>query len=417
MVGLYNPSKLMKKTTVHFINFDWFVCRQNSRRDVPWYVSTIHQKQNLVMFNKDYMMKNSTGRTKVKSIGRFLVVLLALISWGITWFSFPAYAATNSTDDQNQNPLFVSQALPSARLPIFNPAKVYLGITPTGWVNDDDISIDDNIPFKQIVSEMGLAGFQGSSIGHKYPTDTKVLKAELKLRNLKISEPWASTYFTVKDMKEQTIENFKERMKFIKEMGGNTMVVAELGHAVHQQPVAPLPNKPKFTDEQWNEMVNGLNELGKLAVKNGMKLCYHPHIGTGVEKLEDIDRLMEDTDPRYVNLLLDTGHLYYAGVNPLEVTKKYADRIKHVHLKNIRKSVLEKSINDNRSFLDSIRDGVFTVPGDPEGEINFEPIFQELANANYEGWLVVEAEQDPKKANPLQYAQMARNYLQEVTGL
>ncbi|MBT9099724.1 myo-inosose-2 dehydratase [Methylovulum psychrotolerans] len=299
---------------------------------------------------------------------------------------------------------------------LFDPSKVFLGITPTGWVNDDDPTIDDDIGFKQIVSEMALAGFQGSSVGHKYPTDTKVLTDELNLRGLKISEPWVGTYYTIKAMDEQTLETFKKQMAFIKTMGGTDIVVAELGNAVHQQPVAVLPNKPEFTDAQWKALLDGLNMLGALAEKEGMRLCYHPHVGTGVEKAPDIDRLMAGTDPKYVHLLLDTGHLFYAGVDPLAIATKYASRIKHVHLKNIRKSVLDSSVASNSSFLDSIRAGVFTVPGDSAGAINFKPILETLAAANYQGWLVVEAEQDPKKANPLVYAQMARQYLRETIG-
>ncbi len=347
---------------------------------------------------------------------RLLIVLFASMFWGITNFSYPAYAVINQTNDKT--PSAVSQIASASQSSIFlNPSKVFLGITPTGWVNDDDQSIDDNIPFKQIVSEAALAGFQGTSVGHKYPQDIEVLKSELNLRNLKISEPWVGTEFTVPGKKDDTLKTFNQQAKFIKEMGGTDIVVAELGYAVHQKQEPALLNKPKFRDEQWLNLTDGLNTLGKLASDKGMQLCYHPHVGTGVETLDEINRLMDNTDPRYVKLLLDTGHLYYAGVDPLEVTKKYANRIKHVHLKNIRQSVLDDSIRNGVSFLDSIRKGVFTVPGDPEGAINFQPILKELANANYQGWLVVEAEQDPKKANPLQYASMARTYLQQVTGL
>ncbi|MFW9257622.1 myo-inosose-2 dehydratase [Nostoc sp. CALU 546] len=302
-------------------------------------------------------------------------------------------------------------------MPIFDQDNVYIGITPTGWTNDDMPLLGNDIPFQQTISEIALAGFQGSSVGHKYPTDTEVLKTELEMRGLRISEPWTSTYFTVNKMEQQTIDNFIKQMNFIKEMGGTSVVVAELGHAVHQQPVNVLPNKPEFTDTQWDVLVKGLNKLGLLAVDNGMKLCYHPHVGTGVQQRSEIDRLMAYTDPQYVNLLLDTGHLYYAQEDPLEVTKTYSSRIKHVHLKNVRKFVLEESIKLGRSFLDSILAGVFTVPGDKEGAINFKPILEELSKHKYEGWLVVEAEQDPVKANPLKYAKMARAYLREVTGL
>ena len=334
---------------------------------------------------------------------RYLIsIVMSLLLMGA---SFVAPAMASNSDVSNQAPLF-------------NPETVFLGITPTGWSNSDDPSIDlvPPIPYQQILSEMALSGFKGSQMSGKYPQDINTLKSELALRNLTISEPWVGTFFTIGDQ-EDSEETFEQQMAFMEEIGEASIVVAELGGAVHQQPIAPLPNRPIFDDQQWKALTRGLNRLGKKADAAGMKLCYHPHVGTGVETLSDIDRLMAETDPRYVHLLLDTGHLYYAGVDPLEVTKKYAERIKHVHLKNIRQSKLENAIKNRLSFLDSIREGVFTVPGDSEGVIDFQPIFEELAKANYEGWLVVEAEQDPNQANPLRYALMARKYLREITGL
>ena len=348
----------------------------------------------------------------LKQISRLLVSVVMVILMGIIT-ALPAKAAvTRSNVD------LVSLAPSSNTTPIFDPKKVHLGITPTGWSNSDDPSIDTvpPTPYQQILSEIALSGFKGSQMSGKYPQDIAVLKRELELRDFTISEPWVGTYFTIGD-DEDSQKIFHQQMEFMKEIGGKTIVVAELGGAVHQQPVAPLPNRPIFSDEQWEALTKGLNELGKEAYKAGMELCYHPHVGTGVETLADIDRLMEGTDPNYLKLLLDTGHLYYADVDPLVVTKKYATRIKHVHLKNIRKDVLEASKKKGLSFLDSIRAGSFTVPGDQEGVIDFKPILEELAQANYEGWLVVEAEQDPNKANPLQYALMARNYLRQVTSL
>jgi inosose dehydratase len=301
----------------------------------------------------------------------------------------------------------------------FNPQKVRLGITPTGWSNSDDLTIDlvPPIPYQQILSEMALTGFKGCQGSPKFPKDIEVLKRELDMRGLTISEPWAGTYFTIGD-KADSQKLFNDQVSFMKQIGGsNVVVVAELAGAVHQQPIEPLANRPKFTDTQWDELTAGLNDLGKQAKDAGMVLCYHPHVGMGVEIFAEIDRLMEGTNPDYLKLLLDTGHLYFAGVNPLDVAKKYAKRIRHVHLKNIRKKEYDQSRADKLSFLDSIRLGVFTVPGDPNGIIEFEPIFQVLADADYEGWLIVEAEQDPNKANPLQYALMAQKYLNKATGL
>jgi inosose dehydratase len=299
---------------------------------------------------------------------------------------------------------------------LFDSQKVWVGITPTGWVNDDFPWIAEEIPFEQCVSEIALAGFQGCSVGHKYPKDVAVLKRELELRSLRVSEPWVSLYFTANEMAEKTVDSFVERVIFMEQMGGDRINVAELGHSVHLLPgVSLVANKPHFTGEQWEALVEGLHRVGKIAVEHGMVLSYHHHMGTGVQTRNEVDRLMDSTDAELVHLLLDTGHLYWAGDDPLDMAETYADRIKHVHLKDVRQEVLEESLRLKRSFYDAIMAGIFTVPGD--GAIDFKPILQALALHGYEGWLVVEAEQDPHKANPLEYAKRARTYLQDIAGL
>jgi inosose dehydratase len=241
-----------------------------------------------------------------------------------------------------------------------------------------------------------------------------VLKPALDLRGLRVSEPWVSTYFTITSMRKQTLQAFHQQLAFIKAMGGTDMVIAEFGQAVNPLPVALFANRPIFTSDQWAALFAGLEELGKIANDNGMRLCYHPHMGTGVMIQSDVDRLMENTKPELVHLLLDTGHLAFAGADPLEVTRTYGSRIKHIHLKDVRSDVVTRVREENLSFKDAIEAGVFTVPGD--GAIDFAPIFEALAEAHFEGWLVVEAEQDPAKANPLEYAKMARRYLRETLG-
>ena len=175
--------------------------------------------------------------------------------------------------------------------------KVMIGITPTSWWNDDFLSIDIGIPFEQCISEMALAGYQGCSVGHKFPTDTSALKAALQLRCLRVSEPWVSTYFTNHGMVDQTFATFHQQLAFIKTMGGSDMVVAEFGGAVNPLPVAIFANRPIFDDAQWKALVDGLHQLGRIANESGMRLCYHPHMGTGVMIESDVDRLMKETDP------------------------------------------------------------------------------------------------------------------------
>ena len=299
----------------------------------------------------------------------------------------------------------------------FNREKVWVGITPTSWWNDDFLDIDIGIPSGQCVSEMALAGYQGCSVGHKFPTEIDQLKRELDLRGLRVSEPWTSTYFTIAGMHDRTVQNFREALKFIKAMNGTDLVVAELGGSSHQQPVALVANRPILTDRQWDLLARGLNELGQIARDAGMRLCYHHHMGTGVQTRADVDRLAASTDPHRVHFLLDTGHILFGGGDPLSLARDYASRIKHVHLKNIRRPVMERALAENMSFKDAILAGIFTVPGDPEGCVDFAAILQVLADHDYEGWLIVEAEQHPAKANPLHYARMGRKYLRDVIGV
>jgi inosose dehydratase len=298
---------------------------------------------------------------------------------------------------------------------VFPAGSIRLGITPTGWSNDDLPTIGEEIGFEQCVSEIALAGFEGCSVGHKFPTDIDELKASLHLRGLSVSEPWHSTYFTARGMDQQNLDGFRRQLAFIQEMGGTDIGLAELGHAVHQQPVALKANKPVFEDAQWGRMTDGLNRLGELATDEGMRLCYHHHMGTGVQTRDEVDRLMADTDAAHVHLLLDTGHLYWSGDDPAALARDHGERIAHVHLKDVRRDRMEAADAGGWSFLTGVEQGVFTVPGD--GAIDFVPIFAALAEAGYEGWLIVEAEQDAAKAHPLTYAKMARAYLGEVLGL
>jgi len=294
------------------------------------------------------------------------------------------------------------------------PDRVQLGVCCTLWWNDDFPSIDAGIPFGQAVSEMALAGFQGCSIGHKYPTDPAVLKAALDLRGLRISEPWTSTYFTVNQMRQKTIDSFEQTLAHVRALGGTELVVAEFGASSHLLGVDVFANRPVFTDAQWDSLTSGLDTLGKIAATAGMRLSYHHHMGTGVMTRADVDRLMASTDPALVHLLLDTGHAAFAGEDPLELARAYADRIGHVHLKSVRPEIVDRVRDEGLTFQEGVELGVFTVPGD--GGIDFRPILQVLADADYTGWLVVEAEQDPNRADPLAYAKRARAYLADLLG-
>lgn len=293
--------------------------------------------------------------------------------------------------------------------------KVRLGIAPIAWTNDDMPDLGKGNTFEQCVSEMALAGFTGSEVGGKYPTDTAVLKKALDLRNISICNQWFSSFLISKPY-EETEKEFIKATDFLKEMGAKVIGVSEQSYSIQGKMEQPVwEGKYIMNEEERKLLADGLNKLGKIAKDKGMTLTFHHHMGTVVQTEEEIDKFMELTDPELVFLLFDSGHLSFAGINPENVLKKYVNRVKHVHLKDIRKEMVEKSRAERWSFLKGVREGVFTVPGD--GDVDFAPIFSILEEAGYEGWVVVEAEQDPAKANPLEYAIKARKYIHEVCGL
>jgi len=293
--------------------------------------------------------------------------------------------------------------------------KVLLGIAPIGWTNDDLPELGSENTFEQCVSEMALAGFIGSEVGNKYPKDPVKLKKALDLRGITICNAWFSTYFTTKPQSE-TIEAFIKHRDFLHAVGAKVIGASEQGNSIQGlMDTSVFASKPLFSENDWTKLSQGLNLLGKLAQEKDMILTYHHHMGTGVQLPNEIDKLMELTDPNLVYLLYDTGHLVFAGCDTLETAKKYAKRIRHIHLKDVRREVLKECKAQELSFLKAVKRGVFTVPGD--GMIDFKPIFKVFEESGYSGWMVVEAEQDPAKANPFEYALKAREYIRQTAGI
>lgn len=299
---------------------------------------------------------------------------------------------------------------------MFDKNKVKLGIAPIAWTNDDMPDLGKENTFEQCVSEMALAGFTGSEVGNKYPKDPEVLKKALELRGVEICNQWFSSFLITKPF-EEVEKEFRAQLAFLKAMGAKVIGASEQSYSVQGQLDTPIfGHKYEMNDQEWDTFCTGMNKLGKIAKEEyGIALTFHHHMGTVVQSLAEVDRMMENTDPEHVSLLFDTGHFTYCGEDPLEVVKKYVHRIKHVHLKDIRPEVVEQVKKENMSFLAGVRAGAFTIPGD--GCINYDPIFKVLEEAGYEGYMVVEAEQDPAKANPLEYAIRARKFIAEKTGL
>ena len=300
---------------------------------------------------------------------------------------------------------------------MFDPKTVFLGIAPIGWCNDDMPELGAENTFKQTVSEMALAGFTGCEIGNKYPSDPAELKRQLDLRGMRIASRWFSSFLLTKPYEEVEADFIRE-LDFLAAVGADRINVSEQSYSIQGKTDVPIltgGHKYVMNDAEWARFCDGLNKLGRVARERGFKLCFHHHMGTVVQTSEETDRMMANTDPEAVFLCYDTGHFTFAGEDPLTMLKKYVDRVGHVHLKDMRLRVVEEARKNNWSFLTAVRNGAFTVPGD--GDVNFDPVFQVLADAGYQGWLLVEAEQDPAKADPLEYAIKGRRYIREHTGL
>lgn len=289
---------------------------------------------------------------------------------------------------------------------------VKLGIAPIAWTNDDMPDLGAENTFEQCVSEMALAGFTGCEVGNKYPKDPAVLKAALDLRGLTIANQWFSSFVLSKPM-EEVEKDFIAQCKFLKAVGADTIGASEQSYSIQGQMHTPVFEcKYVMVQKEWERFAKGMNRLGEIADSMGIKLVYHHHMGTVVQTAAEIDKMMDMTDPDKFSLLFDSGHLAYCGEDYVEVLKKHVKRVKHVHLKDIRPDVVKKVKDEKLSFLQGVRAGAFTVPGD--GCIDFAPIFDILDAAGYKGWMIVEAEQDPAKANPLEYALKAREYIRKT---
>ena len=285
--------------------------------------------------------------------------------------------------------------------------SVKLGIAPIAWSNDDMPELGGNTPLEQCLSEANEAGFSGIESGGKFPKKSEELIPLLEKYNLKLCSGWYGANLRKNSVKEE-INSIQEQLKLFQDCKAPCIVFAEVSDSIAGDPNRPLSTRPQMDKEEWIIFCKKISEIGKYLEDQGMPLAYHHHMGTVVETQEDTERLLENTHDS-VKLTLDTGHMLFAKGDSKKIFENYNDRLFHVHCKDIRKNVLEKSLKEDLSFREAFLEGAFTVPGD--GCIDYKPLFDTLKKNSYSGWLVVEAEQDPKKANPLEYAKKGYKYL------
>lgn len=289
-------------------------------------------------------------------------------------------------------------------------SKIKIGINPLTWTNDDLPSLGADTPLSVCLTEAKMAGFTGIELGNKFPRDAEVLGPILKKHAIDLVSGWYSAELMVRSV-EQEIIALQDHLALLKALGSNVMVFAEVTDCIHGDQSKPLSQRPRMTKAHWQEYAVKITAVADYLAEQGVKLAYHHHMGTVIETADEVDTLMQLTGNN-VGLLLDTGHITFAGGDALAMAKKHAKRIVHVHCKDVRLDVLNDNLNRDAAFLNAVLEGVYTVPGD--GSIDYLPIFETLKAANYEGWIVLEAEQDPAIANPLTYATMGYKHLEST---
>jgi inosose dehydratase len=287
---------------------------------------------------------------------------------------------------------------------------VRIGINPITWTNDDVPELGGDTPLETCLAETKQAGYAGTELGGKFPRDSRVLKPIMRKFGLDVISGWYDGRCAEKDL-DAEMEAITPHLQLLKDMGSAHVVYADTSLGRHGAIWGPISQRPSLAAEEWPAYGRKLTALAERMADFGVGMAFHHHMGTIVETDAEVGLLMRHTGEA-VGLLYDTGHSIFAGGDPLTLVKTHVKRIVHVHLKDARKAILDKARRDDMSFMDAVIEGIFTVPGD--GFIDYPAILRVLAENDYAGWLVVEAEQDPNKANPLTYATLGYRNLSRM---
>jgi inosose dehydratase len=281
-----------------------------------------------------------------------------------------------------------------------NSSHMHIGVNPLSWMNDDLPSLGGETPLSLALTEGRQIGYQGFELGNKFPREPQALSALLGEYDLALVSGWYSGRLAQRSAQEE-IDAVGPHLELLARCGAKVMVYGEVADSIQGAPVS-LSKRPRFLrDEQWEQYARRLDTFAAYTLSQGVRVAYHHHMGAYVEAPEDIDRLMAMTSSD-VGLLFDTGHITFGGGDPLTVLDKHIGRVCHVHCKDVRPHVLRLARNGDWTFLQSVINGAFTVPGD--GAVDFDSVIARLAAHGYQGWLVVEAEQDPAVAPSYAYA-------------
>jgi inosose dehydratase len=291
---------------------------------------------------------------------------------------------------------------------------VRIGISLIAWQNDDLPELTKDYTTEGAMQDAAKIGYSGVERGRRMPGDTEGLRAYLDRYGVSLCGGWSSGSLMLNDIETEK-EAIRQQVEQFAALNAPCIVYAECSNTIQGAQDTPVSRRPKLTRDEVMAYGAKLSEVAKWARAAGVDLSYHHHMGAMVQDAEDIDWLMEgSTDD--LTLLYDTGHLRFAGADPVAVLDKWGHRVHHVHFKDVRQPVLDWVYSEDKSFLDGVAAGVYSVPGDPEGCIDFQTVTDKLKAMDYDGWIVVEAEQDPTKAPPFEYSKLGYNFITQICG-
>ncbi|HWF76394.1 MAG TPA: myo-inosose-2 dehydratase [Caulobacteraceae bacterium] len=271
---------------------------------------------------------------------------------------------------------------------------VRFGVSPIAWANDDMPELGGTTPLETILADARDLGFAGVELGGKFPRDARTLAPLLARYDLALVGGWHGGGLLARDV-DAEIAAAQDHLDLLRALGVRVFIHAETSNAIHAAKGIPLSRSPRLDADGWARFGERVTRFADYIAAQGLAFAYHHHLGTVVERPEDLDAFIDATGPA-VGLTLDTGHAALAGIDPVDVIRRYPERIAHMHCKDIRRSVFARG--GDRSFLDGVLAGMFTAPGD--GDVDFVATMRALAASGYKGWIVVEAEQDPAIADP-----------------
>ena len=278
--------------------------------------------------------------------------------------------------------------------------SIRIGINPITWTNDDVPELGGDTPLETCLAETAQAGYRGAELGGKFPRRSAELGPILAAHGLDLVAGWYDGRILDREVDEE-FDALLPHLTLLRDLGAPLVVYADTSRGRHDAIHAPISERPRLPDAEWPAYGRKLTRLAERMAGFGVGMAFHHHMGTVVETDREVDRLMAATGEA-VGLLFDTGHCLFSGGDPDALLRRHLDRIVHLHCKDVRKPVLEKARAEDMSFMAAVMEGIFTVPGD--GSVDFLSLLKPLADRGYDGWLVVEAEQDPAKAHPLTYA-------------